>query len=170
MMRFRRPAPSAGPEDVAALGRELLKLDPWAFWPVELGPGVGASHAVVGVTGALVATPNGLEGYLVAEGRHLVVDDRRVGGFREARHAARWLRGKLLGIGASTSEVTPAIVLTKARAGAPREHRGVVVLRLEDVVPAITGRERVLDPTTAERLAARIGRPLTRRGEQPDED
>ncbi|HSJ51570.1 MAG TPA: hypothetical protein VLA90_09825 [Actinomycetota bacterium] len=99
-----------------------------------------------------------------------MVDGRALGGFREARRAARWLRGKLLGIGASSADVTPAIVLTKAQAGAPKEHRGVFVLRLEDVVPTITGREHVLDPTTAERLAARIGRPIGRRPRPPDQD
>jgi hypothetical protein len=169
-MRFRRPAPSAEPEDVAALGRELVKLDPWAFWTVRLEPEVGASFVVLGVTGAFVTAPNGLEGYLVAEGRKLIVDGRPLGGFREAKRAARWLRGKLLGIGASSAEVTPAIVLTRARAGAPREHAGVLVLRPEDVVPTITARERILDPTTAERLATRIGTPIARRPPAEPED
>lgn len=99
---------------------------------------------MLGVTGAFVTAPSGLQGYLVAEGRNILVDEQPLGGFREAKRAARWLRGKLVGIGASTAEVAPAIVLTRAHAGASREHAGVLVLRLEDVVPTITGRERVL--------------------------
>jgi hypothetical protein len=154
---LRRSAASAPPEDVARLGRELLKLDPWAFWAVRLEPEAGASFAVLGVTGAFVAAPCPLEGYLVAEGRRLVVDGVEVGGFRELRRAAKSLRGSLLGAGAATEDVTPVMVLTRARAGAPREHAGVHVLRPEDVIPAITGRDRVLDPSTAERLARRLG-------------
>lgn len=155
-MPLFRAASAPDPDDVALLGRQLRKLDPWAFWPVELDPGVGASFAVLGVTGAFVAAPCGLEGYLVAEGRRLVVDGRRVGGFRDVKRAARFVHGKLLGIGASTSSVVPILVLTRARAGAPRDHAGVRVLRPEDLVPAITTREHVLDPSTAQRLANRL--------------
>jgi hypothetical protein len=154
---LRRSAASVPPEDVARLARELLKLDPWAFWTVSLEPGAGASFAVLGVTGAFVAGPCALDGYLVAEGKRLVVDGVEVGGFRELRRAAKDLRGNLLGAGAATEDVIPLMVLTRARAGAPREHAGVRVLRPEDVVPAITGRDRVLDPSTAERLARRLG-------------
>jgi hypothetical protein len=167
---LRRRAPSAEPEDVAALGRELSKLDPWAFWTVVLEPGEGASFAVLGVTGAFVAAPCALEGYLVAEGRRLAVDGVAVSGFREVKRAARALRGRLLGAGAATEEVTPLIVLTRARAGAPREHGGVRVLRPEDVIPTITGRDRVLDPSTAERLAQRVGRVLPGPAERPAEE
>jgi hypothetical protein len=169
-MGWRRAAASADPEDVRLLGRVLLRLDPWAFWTVELDPWSGAAFAVLGVTGAFVAAPCGLPGYLVAEGRRLVVDGRPVGGFRQVRRAAKTLRGKLLDIGASTSEVTPLIVLTRAVAGAPREQGGVRVLRPEDVVPAITARDRVLDPSTAERLARRLGRVLPGAAERPGED
>jgi hypothetical protein len=126
---------------------------------------------VLGATGAFAVAACGLEGYLVAEGRRLVVDGREVGGFREVKRAARALSGKLAGAGASTTEVTPTIVLVRAVAGAPREHAGVQVLRPEDVVPAITAGERVLDPSTAERLARRLGRvlpgPAARRVDEP---
>ncbi|MGH2636511.1 MAG: hypothetical protein ACRDHU_10260 [Actinomycetota bacterium] len=169
-MPFRRSAPVVRPEDVARLGRELLRLDPWSFWTVELEPGADASFAVLGVTGSFVAVANGLEGYLVAEGRRLVVDGRDLGGFREARRAAKTLRGKLLDIGASTAEVTPLIVLTRAVAGGPKEHDGVRVLRPEDVVPTITARDRVLDPGTAERLARRLGRVLEGPVQRPPEE
>jgi hypothetical protein len=167
---FRRTASNHDPEDVAGLGRILLKLDPWSFWAVELEPGAGAAFAVLGVTGAFVVVPCGLEGYLVAEGRTLLVDGRPLGGFREVKAAARALRGKLLGAGAATAEVTPLIVLTRAIAGAPKERSGVLVLRPEDVVPAITGRERVLDPSTAERLARRLGRVLAGPVQRPAEE
>lgn len=155
----RRPQPPE-PEDLARLASDLLKLDPWSYWPVELEPGAGASHAVLGTTGAFVVAPCPLEGYLVAEGRKLLVDGKGIQGFREVRRAAKVLRGKLLSIGAGTSDVVPIIVLTRAIAGAPRVHDGVEVLRPEDVVRSITGHPRVLDPTTAERLAGRIGRVL----------
>jgi hypothetical protein len=164
---FRRSAPSPPPEDVIRLGRELAKLDPWAFWTVELDPGAGASFAVLGVTGAFVAAACPLEGYLVAEGRRLVVDGAEVRGFREVKRAAKSLRGKLLGIGAGTEEVTPMIVLTRAVAGAPRRVQAVHVLRPGDVVPVLTGRERVLDPSTAERLAHRLGRVLPGAARRP---
>jgi len=167
---FRRTGPSAAPEDVALLARVLLRLDPWAFWSVELEPAAGASFAVLGVTGAFVAAPCGLPGYLVAEGGRLLVDGREIGGFRELKRAARVLRGKLLSAGASVTETVPVIVLTRAVAGAPRERAGVRVLRPEDVVPAITGRERVLDPSTAERLARRLGRVLTGPVQRPAEE
>jgi hypothetical protein len=167
---LRRPAASAPPEDVARLRRELLKLDPWAFWTVQLEAGVGASFAVLGVTGAFVAAPCPLDGYLVAEGRRLVVDGVEVGGLRELRRAAKDLRGNLLGAGAATADVTPVLVLTRARAGAPREHAGVQVLRPEDVIPAITGRDRILDPSTAERLARRLGTVLSGPAERPAEE
>jgi hypothetical protein len=169
-MWFRRPAPAPSPEDGARLGRELLKLDPWAFWTVELEPAAGAAFAVLGVTGAFVAAPCPLEGYLVAEGRKLLVDGVEVGGFRDVKRAAKVLRGKLLDIGAASADVTPLIVLTRAVAGAPREHAGVRVLRPEDVVPAITGRERILDPSTAERLARRLGRVLPGAAERPPQE
>jgi hypothetical protein len=167
---FRRAAPSSGPEDVATLGRVLLKLDPWGFWAVELEPGAGAAFAVLGVTGAFVVAPCGLEGYLVAEGRGLLVDGKRIAGFREVKAAAKTLRGKLMGAGAATADVIPLIVLTRAIAGAPKERSGVRVLRPEDVVPAITGRERVLDPSTAERLARRLGRVLAGPVQRPAEE
>lgn len=159
-MAFHRSAPPPSPEDVGRLGRELTKLDPWAFWTVELEPGAGASFAVLGVTGAFVAAACPLEGYVVSEGRRLVVDGAEVRGFREIKRAAKALRGRLLRIGAATEEVTPVIVLTRAVAGAPRRVRGVHVLRPEDVVPVVTARERVLDPSTAERLARQLGRVL----------
>jgi hypothetical protein len=155
-MPLFRVAPPPDPEDVTLLARELRKLDPWAFWPVELDPRRGASFAVLGVTGAFVAAPCGLDGYLVAQGGKLLVDGRRVGGFRDVKRAARFVHGKLLGIGAATSTVVPMLVLTRARAGAPREHAGVRVLRPEDLLPAITAGEHVLDPSTAERLANRL--------------
>jgi hypothetical protein len=167
---LRKPAAGAPPEDVARLGRELLKLDPWAFWTVQLEPGASASFAVLGVTGAFVAAPCALDGYLVAEGRKLVVDGVEVGGFRELRRAAKSLHGSLLGAGASTADVTPVMMLTRARAGAPREHAGVQVLRPEDVIPAITGRERILDPSTAERLARRLGTVLGGPAQSPPEE
>jgi hypothetical protein len=148
----------------------LLKLDPWAFWSVELEPQGGACFAVLGVTGSFVLTPCGLEGYLVSHGRRLLVDGRPVGGFREVKSAARALKGKLLSAGAGTAEVTPLIVLTRAIAGAPKERLGVRVLRPEDVVPAITSRDRVLDPSTAERLAHRLGPVLAGRVKRPGED
>ena len=169
-MPFRRPARTASPEDVARLGRELLKLDPWAFWTVQLEPDAGASFAVLGVTGAFVVAPCALEGYLVAEGRRLLVDGVAVGGFRAVTRAAKSLRGRLLDVGAAGEDVTPLIVLTRARAGAPRERAGVRVLRPEDVIPAITGRERVLDPSTAERVARRLGRVLPGPAQRPGEE
>lgn len=170
-MPFRRSAPPiADAEDVARLGRLLLRLDPWSFWTVELAPEAGASFAVLGVTGSFVAQACGLEGYLEAKGRKLVVDGRGVGGFGDVKRAAKALRGKLLDIGASTAEVTPLIVLTRAAAGRPREHDGVRVLRPEDVVPTIVSRERVLDPSTAERLARRLGRVLPGAAQRPVEE
>jgi hypothetical protein len=156
-MPFLRSTPPAGPEDVAVLRRVLLRLDPWAFWAVELEPASGASFAVLGVTGAFAIAACGLEGYLVVEGRRFLVDGRAIGGFRDAKRAAKALRGRLINIGSANTDVTPVIVLTRASAGAPRERRGVLVLRPEDVVPAITRRERVLDPSTAERLARQLG-------------
>ncbi|MGZ8606848.1 MAG: hypothetical protein ACXWXQ_07370 [Actinomycetota bacterium] len=170
-MRLFRSSPIvAGPEDVARLGRELVKLDPWAFWTVELDSGAGSSFAVLGITGAFVAAPCGLEGYLVAEGRRLLVDGREVGGYRDVRRVAKTLKGKLLSVGASSTDVTPVIVLTRAMAGAPRERAGVRVLRPEDVLPAITARERVLDPSTAERLARSLGRVLAGPVERPPDE
>jgi hypothetical protein len=167
---FRRAATVTDPEDVTRLGRVLLKLDPWAFWSVMLEPGSGAVFAVLGVTGAFVVAACGLDGYLVQEGRRLLVDGREVGGFREVKRAARALRGKLLSAGAGTAEVTPLIVLTRAVAGAPKERSGVRVLRPEDVVPTITSRERVLDPSTADRLAHRLGRVLAGPAPRPAEE
>jgi hypothetical protein len=167
---FRRARPAADPEDVARLGRVLLRLDPWAFWSVVLEPDSGAAFAVLGVTGAFVVAACGLDGYLVPEGRRLLIDGREVGGFREVKRAARTLRGKLLGAGAGTAEVMPLIVLTRAVAGAPKERSGVRVLRPEDVVPTITSRERVIDPSTADRLAHRLGRVLAEPAQRPAED
>jgi hypothetical protein len=126
---------------------------------------------VLGTTGAFVLGACPLEGYLVAERRGLTIGDQRVGGFREIRAAAKSLRGNLTAIGSVSTDVAPILVLTRAIAGAPREHGGVHVVRPEDVVPAITGRRErdVLDPSTAQRLAERIGRPL-RAASGPAED
>ena len=138
-MPLLRSTPVAGPEDVARLRRELLKLDAWAFWAVELEPASGASFAVLGVTGAFAVAACGLEGYMVVEGRRFLVDGRAIGGFRDVKRAAKVLRGRLIAIGSANTDVTPAIVLTRAAAGAPRERGGVRVLRLEDVVRTVHG-------------------------------
>jgi hypothetical protein len=164
-----RSTPAAGPEDVAALRRVLLRLDPWAFWPVELAPEGGASFAVLGVTGAFAVAACPLEGYLVVEGRQFLVDGRAVGGFRDVKRAARALRGRLMRIGSANADVTPVIVLTRASAGAPRERGRVRVLRLEDVVPVLTRREHVLDPSTAERLARQLGTVIAGPARPPDD-
>jgi hypothetical protein len=165
---LRRPVPPVDPRDVARLGRELRRLDPWAFWIAEQDPGTGASFAVVGVTGAFAVAPCGLEGYLVSEGRKLLVDGREVLGFREVKRAAKALRGRLLTIAAPACDVVPVVVLTRAGAGRPRDHAGVRVLRPEDVVPEITKRERILDPGTAQRLARGVGRVLDGPVQRPD--
>jgi hypothetical protein len=154
----RRPHPPE-PSDLAVVARELLKLDPWAFWSVELSDDA-ASFAVLGRTGAFVVAACPLEGYLVAEGRELVVDGRRIEGWRALHASARSLAGRLVAVGAPGVTVTPLLVLSRAIAGAPREHRGVRVLRPDDVAGEILGRENVLDPSTAQRLAASLGRVL----------
>lgn len=161
MPLFRSTPPSAHPADLAILRRELLRLDPWAFWPVELEGRSAAPFAVLGVTGAFALTVCGLEGYLVAEGRKLLVDGTQVEGFREVKRAAKRVRDQLIGIGASSESVVPVLCLTRAAAGAPRDHAGVRVIRPEDLVPEITNRDRVLDPSTAQRLAGRLGRVLS---------
>jgi hypothetical protein len=46
----------------------------------------------------------------------------------------------------------------------------VQVLRPEDVIPAITGRDRILDPSTAERLARRLGTVLGGPGQPTPEE
>jgi hypothetical protein len=65
-----------------------------------------------------------------------------------------------MSIGASSNDVGPFLVLLRAKAGAPREHRGVRVVRPEDIVPEMTRRPHTLDPGTAQRLAPRLGRVL----------
>jgi hypothetical protein len=86
------------------------------------------------------------------------------------RAAAKTLRGNLTAIGSMSADVEPILVLTRAIAGAPREHAGVRVVRPEDVVPTITARDRgVLDPSTAQRLAGRIGRVLRATSEPPED-
>lgn len=162
---FRSQPPSVQPADAARLRRELLRLDPWSFWTVEIES--DATFAVLGVTGAFAIAPCGLGGYLVAEGRKLLVDGVPVGGFRELRRVAKRLRGELIGIGASSRGVVPVLCLTRAVAGAPRDHGGVRVVRARDLAREITDRERVLDPSTAERLASRIGRVLSGRVDRP---
>ena len=162
MSFLRRDRLITDPADVVALGRELTRLDPWSFWTVQLEPTTGAAYAVLGTTGAFVAAPSSLEGYLVAEGRDLVVDGARLGGFGDLRRAAKWLTGRLTSIGASSTDVVSMLVLMRATAGAPRDHRGARVVRPEDIVREITSRDRVLDPSTAERLAGRLGRVLPR--------
>ena len=140
-LRRRTPSAPVSDEDRARIARELVRLDPWSYWAVELEAGAGAAtHAVLGTTGAFVVGPCPLEGYLVAEGRDLTIGDQRVGGFREMRAAAKSLRGSLMTIGSMSTDVEPILVLTRAIAGAPREHAGVRVVRPEDVVPTITGR------------------------------
>ena len=155
------------PRDVAVVARELLRLDPWAFWSVELDDDA-AAFATLGRTGAFVIGACPLEGYLVAEGRDLVVDGVRVEGFRTLRASARTLGGRLGAVGASGVTVTPMLVLARAVAGTSREHRGVRVVRPEDLVSEIVDRERVLDPSTAQRLADSLGRVLRGPG-APDE-
>lgn len=160
-MPFLRPNPfTIDAADLEPLRRELQRLDPWAFWAVELDPRFGAPFGVLGVTGAFVVAACGLEGYLVAEGRRLLVEGARVGGFREVKRAAKRVRAALIGIGASSEAVVPMLCLTRAVAGAPRDHAGVRVIRPQDLLPEITNRDRTLDPSTAERLAGRLGRVL----------
>ena len=158
MSFLRRDRAALDADDRVALGRALLRLDPWAFWVVEVEPSTGASFAVLGVTGAFVVTGSSLEGYVVADGRELTVDGSRISGFGDAKRAAKWLRGRLMSIGASSNDVALMLVLMRATAGAPRDHRGVRVVRPEDIVPEVTKRPRTLDPSTAQRLAGRIGR------------
>ena len=154
----RDPQPPE-PRDVAVVARELLRLDPWAFWTVELDDDA-ASFATLGRTGAFVIAACPLEGYLVAEGRGLVVDGERVRGMRALHASARTLAGRLGAVGAPGVRVIPMHVLTRAVAGAPRDHRGVRIVRPEDLVSEIVDREPVLDPGTAQRVATSLGRVL----------
>ena len=154
----RSPAPNR--EDLTRVARELLRLDPWSFWSVELDAAADASFAIVGRTGAFVVGVCPLAGYLVADGRHLVVDGHRVGGWAALQRAAKRLRGRLAEFGAPQVEVIPMLVLARAAAGAPRDHRGVRVARLDDVVGEVTRRAHVLDPSTAQRVASGLGRVL----------
>ena len=163
----RPPAPDAS--DVAHVARQLLRLDPWAFWSVELGGDDAASFAVLGRTGAFVVAASPLDGYLVAEGRELLVDGTRVEGWRAFAASARTLRGRVAEVGAPV-EVSPILVLTRAVAGAPRTHRGVRVLRPDGVVPDIVGRPHVLDPSTAQRVASKLGRVLRGPGAAEPDD
>jgi hypothetical protein len=167
-MPFGRRSVDPDPQAVASLARELVKLDPWSYWTVVLDADAGASFAVLGTTGAFAVRACDLAGYLVAEGRHLMVDGERIGGWRELRSAAKALRGRLLASGASRAEVASLMVLTRAAAGAPRDHAQVRVLRPEDVVGEITRHPRILDPGTAERLARSLGRVLEGPGRAVD--
>lgn len=153
-MRSRGHPPSD--EDLATIARELLKLDPWAFWTVRLEH-ADAPFAVLGRTGAFVVGVSPLEGYLVEERGRLRVEGRPVRGRRRLRAAARRLEGRLTAAGAARTDVTSLLVLTRAAAGAPRDHRGVRVVRPSDLVGEITRRDHRLDPSTAKRLAERIG-------------
>jgi len=156
-VRPGRAADEPSADATASVGRELLKLDPWSFWVVRLADEPGASFAVLGTTGAFVVAASGLEGYLTVDGRRATVDGVRLSGSRTVKRAAKRLRGRLVAAGAKVTDVTPVVVLARAVAGGPRDHGGVRLLRLTDVVPDITGRPRVLDPSTAERLAGRLG-------------
>ena len=146
--------------DVASIARELLRLDPWSFWTAELQRGAGASFAVVGRTGAFAVGVCPLEGYLVADGGNLTVDGHRIGGWRELRRAAKRVHGRLGAVGAPNVEVVPILALSRAIAGTSRDHRGVRVVRPEDLVGEITGRRHVRDPGTAPRVAEGLGRVL----------
>jgi hypothetical protein len=165
---FARRPPSPEPRDVAAIARELLRLDPWSFWSVELTDDA-ATFATLGRTGAFAVGACPLEGYLVAEGRELVIDGRRVEGLRALRSSARALGSRLASVGAAAVDVTPMLVLTRALAGASRDHAGVRVVRLEDVPAEILERENVLDPSTAQRLATSLGRVLRGPGSSESE-
>jgi hypothetical protein len=160
MNRFGIRGPVPGDKDLARVARELLRLDPWSFWSAELDDRADAAFAVVGRTGAFAVGVCALEGYLVADGRHLVVDGRRVEGWRSLHRAAKRLRGRLGEFGASQVAVTPMLALARAAAGGPRDHRGVRVVRLDDLVGEVTRRPHVLDPSTAQRVASGLGRVL----------
>ena len=60
------------------------------------------------------------------------------------------------------------LVLARAIAGASRDHRGVRIVRPEDLVAEIVERDHVLDPSTAQRLAGSLGRVLRGPGSTED--
>ncbi len=151
-----RPAPTE--EDHRRLRGALVRLDPWSFWSVALDD-PAADYAVLGITGAFAVAIVALEGYAEPNGSGLRIGSVNLTGFREVSRAARRLHGRLLEASAFT-HVEPLLCLTRAAAGSSRTVKGVRVMRLEDLPSEIGARERSLDPSTAKRAAAAIGRVL----------
>jgi hypothetical protein len=157
------------PEEVDRVRRELIaRLDPWSYWVADPASDVPGDLAVVGTTGGFLILVCGHDGYLDARGERLFVDDKPVHGFRDVKVGARRMRSKLAGRAVYT-EVVPMICLSRARAGASRTVKGVRVVRMEDLITEVAGREKMLSANRAQRGAEAVGTvAATGQGALPD--
>lgn len=143
-------------EDLARVGRELSRLDPWSFWTVPVSNGDPEDFLVVGTTGAFVITACSLDGYLVTGRIRPLVTDRPIPGLKDLRRAARRLTGRLSSMGVFV-EAEPILCLTRATVGAPFVARGVRLLGVGALVREIAAREKVLLGSKAKRAATSFG-------------
>ncbi len=148
-------------EEVARLGRELSRLDPWSFWVVPARADDVGEFLVFGTTGAFLVAVLGVEGYLTSSRGRMRIGSEPLRGLGDVRRAAGNLHGHLAAVGVFT-DVVPILCLTRAAVGAPRTAHLVRLVGLDQVVREITGRAKVLLPGKAQRAAESLGMVLAR--------
>lgn len=138
-----------------ALLPELERLDPWAFWAMP-GDGFGVDRIVVGTTGAFAISVNDAEGYVNVNLGRIRVGGTSAGSLTGLRTKARRLGTKL-----SSMQVPggaeAVLVLTQATVGAPRQIKGVWVVRPQDLPRLIAQRPNRVPRQTAKRAAQALG-------------
>lgn len=142
-----------------ALLPELERLDPWAFWTAP-GDDFGADRVVMGTTGAFVIVVSDAEGYLAANLGRFRVGGATVATTRGLAAKARKLRSKLSGMSVD-APATAVLVLTRAVTGAPREIKGVWVVRPQDLPRLIAQRPNKVARQPAKRAAQALGAKVT---------
>jgi len=134
---------------LAAVSRELARLDPFSFFVID-GGAFGAERVVVGSTGAFVIRvgDEGIDGRI---GRDVSAVRRAC---RKARRQAD---------GAATSTVFNPVLCLPGRPFAHFTKRGVKVIPWASLVSEVAGRPRTATLHQVGRVASRLGAPAFRR-------
>jgi hypothetical protein len=138
-----------------ALLPELERLDPWAFWAMP-GSDFGVDRLVVGTTGAFAIVVSDVEGYVSSNLGRIRVGGSSVASLPGLRAKARKLATKLSSIEVPGG-AEAVLVLTQATVGAPRQIKGVWVVRPQDLPRLIAQRPNKVPRQTAKRAAQALG-------------
>jgi hypothetical protein len=153
-----RRAPDAPPaDDVAAVRRQLERLDPWSFWVAEVSVEDPGDLAIAGVTGGFLIGLCIDDGYLEVDGLRARVGGRALP-LGRLRRGGRRLQNRF-NAAEVYADVEAIMCLTRAVAGGPRPIRGVTIVPLKHLASYVADRKRILIPDRAKKAAEAIGAP-----------